>query len=142
MGDYRYDERTNTPKGCLRFLVLITIGFIVIVSIFYFGVDSSCRSDARIWLEDYPDSEFVEETYTFFRPFGIGETLRALYSPDPPNTVRNWYLQRDIEHGEEGHVRHSGQLRVNRYIRAGDNEGTDIILEGECARQWVLWYPN
>ena len=142
MGEYRNDGRLNTPGGCLRFLALITIGFIALVAFMYFGVGTSCRSHADIWLEDYPNSELVSETYTFLRPFGIGETLRVLYSPDSPNVVRNWYMERDRERDDEGLVRNDGQARVNRYIRAGDNEGTDIGLESECASQWVLWYAN
>jgi hypothetical protein len=142
MGDYRSDEQASTPKGCLRFFAYMLIGFILLLCGMYFAVDNTCRANANTWLEDYPDSEFVRETYTFLRPFGIGETIRVLYSADAPNTVRSWYREADRARDDRGLIRNEGVSQTRWQVIDAENEGSQIALQSECARQWVLWYPN
>ena len=136
MGDYRDDHRRG---GCLPFMGAITIGLIVIISGLYLWVDTSCISGADRWLNDYPASQFIDEDYSFIRPFGIGETTRILYSEHSLNTVRNWYFDEDRNRNRRGLNRGDGVAWMRWYVQEADNDSTIIILKSECSRQWVLW---
>ena len=74
MGDYRDDHKRG---GCMPFMGSITIGLFVIIGGLYLWVDTSCVSSADTWLNDYPASQFIDEDYSFIRPFGIGDKPRA-----------------------------------------------------------------
>ncbi|HRF95312.1 MAG TPA: hypothetical protein PLZ51_08955 [Aggregatilineales bacterium] len=134
--EYAPHESTYTTRGCLIVLVMIFIGIFACGGIFYVAVDTSCIGDADLWLIDYPNSRLEQETYSFLRAFGIGRTQRVLYSPDPINAVRGWYMARDKRLIEEGNVKNRGYARVTYLLDvAPDNKGTTIALVSTCANE-------
>lgn len=133
--EYPEHESRYTARGCLLVLVMIIISISACGGVFYVAVDASCVSDAELWLADYPYSVVQQETFTFFRPFGIGQTTRLLYSPDPINAVRAWYMARDTRLIGEGNIKNRGYARVTYLLRESSvGSGTDIILRSSCAQ--------
>ena len=135
------DRRSSlSPKGCLLFLLISIMGVFLCMVTVYAGVEYSCQRDATQWLVDYPGSELVEEEYSWLRPFGIGRTVRTLYSIDARTDVNRWYSQYRLELDREGKVLNDGFATMRWQIaNASDGEGTSIRLSSECALDLVLW---
>ncbi|PJF29706.1 MAG: hypothetical protein CUN52_07030 [Phototrophicales bacterium] len=129
-----HDTRYST-RGCFIVIIMIFISIFACGTIFYVAVDTSCVNEADLWLVDYPNSRLIQETYSFMRPFGIGKTNRILYSEDPINAVRSWYMARDKRLIEAGNVKNRGYGR-NTYLldTAPDKKGTMIMLISNCAQ--------
>lgn len=133
--EYAPHDSRYTTRGCLLGILMIVLGIIGCGSIFYVAVDTSCVSDADLWLVDYPNSRLQEETFSFFRPFGIGQTTRVLYSPDPINAVRDWYMDRDRRLIEAGNVKNRNYARMAYLLdNAPGDDGTVIALVSNCAQ--------
>lgn len=129
-----HESRYNT-RGCFIVIAMIFIGILACGSMFYVAVDISCVSEADLWLADYPNSRLIEERYTFMRPFGIGRTSRFLYSPDPQNAIRSWYMARDKRLIEAGNTKNRGYARTAYLLdKAPDGKGTLIALISTCAQ--------
>lgn len=129
-----------TGKTWLIFLLGITGAILMCSSSIYVGMDLTCYNDAQRWLEDYPDSEVVSETYSFIRPFGIGETTRILYTEDSRNEVWDWYFRRDQRVNATGE-RRDDSFGVLRWFvdEAQDGDGTQIVLYSDCSSDMELW---
>ncbi len=116
-------------------MIMIFVGIFACGGVFYVAVDTSCVSDADLWMVDYPNSRLEQETYTFLRPFGIGQTTRLLSSPDPINAVRAWYMARDKRLIEAGNVKNRGYARMTYLLNTTPDEtGTIIALVSNCAQ--------
>jgi len=134
--EYAPHESRYTTRGCFLGMLMIILGIIGCGSIFFVAVDSSCVSDADLWLVDYPNSRLEYETYTFLRPFGIGRTQRVLFSPDPINAVRAWYMDRDRRLIEANNIKNRNYARLAYLLdTAPDGEGTIIALVSTCANE-------
>ena len=138
------DERRSpyTFKRFLISLVVIVIGIFVLVVVLYASVDIRCAKEANRWLVAYPDSEILSDSYTGFRPFGLGITTRWLHSTDDKVTVRRWYTERNNQLSQEGYSIVGGISRLQMgYSDATEEEGggTIIRLNSECAVVYVFW---
>lgn len=132
--EYAPHESSYTRRGCFIVILMIIVGIFACGGIFYVAVDVSCVADANLWLRDYPNSRLERQTYTFVRPFGIGNTTRILYSPDPVSAVRSWYMARDKRLIEAGEVKNRGYARVTYLLNdAPNSDGTVIALVSNCA---------
>ncbi len=133
--EYVQHESTYTTRGCFIVMIMIFVGIFACGAVFYVAVDTSCVGDADLWMRDYPNSSLQAETYTFLRPFGIGQTTRVLISPDPINAVRAWYMARDKRLIEAGNVKNRGYARMTYLLNnAPDDDGTIIALVSNCAQ--------
>jgi len=129
-------DRENV--GCSRRAVLSTalvIGLMVVVlGGLGLTIDRICVANLTLRLPQYPGATVVWERHNLLTPFGMGETVMMLTTPDSPETVREWY------------ARHTGEvLRANvknpffQWGRgewivdpAQDGPGSQIILHGLC----------
>ena len=140
-----YADPTTSTGYSTRTWIIFMIGVFFAITacglFVYIGYDVSCHNDANTWLPDYPDAEFVSEEYTFFRAWGIGETNRTLYSPDPVVTVRQWYINNNIRLADETGQRSDNSLALLRYFvrESEDREGSTIVLYSECASDIIPW---
>ncbi len=133
--EYAPHESRYTTRGCFIVMIMIFVGIFACGSMFYVAVDTSCASEADLWLVDYPNSRLIEVRYTFMRPFGIGNTTRLLYSPDPESAIRAWYMARDKRLIEAGNVKNRGYARMTYLLdEAPDGKGTVIALVSNCAQ--------
>lgn len=139
MADDRSYDEFYTRRGCLRFFIALLVAFSAVVFLLYFWVDSTCLSSADTWLNDYPGSTLVSQEYSFVRPFGIGETVRVIYSSTTVNAVRQWYLDEDDVRARRGQSRSDGPAWMRWFADDADDGGTIVILRSECAKNWVLW---
>lgn len=135
---YFLDHHTTTPQpigfGCLVTTLAMIVGTFLCIGSLALAIDGSCVRDANRWLVDYPDSEVVTEDYNFLRPFGLGETTRILYTPDPVRDVRLWYNRHNTELSAQGYNRSSGQARMIWRANADpERNGTRIFLYVDCA---------
>lgn len=127
-------------RGCLGFLMASIIGISLCTVTVYGGVEYSCNRDAKEWLVDYPDADLVSEEYSWLRAFGIGRTVRTLYTPDSKNDVIRWYAQHSRELTDQGKTQGDGFARIGwQYITGPDGEGTTIQLSSDCASDMELW---
>lgn len=127
-------------RGCLLFLVISLIGVFLCVIVVYAGAEYACERDAKRWLVDYPGSQLVEEEYSWLRPFGIGRTVRTLYTTDARVDVSRWYTEHSIELDQEGKSLEDSYPTMRwRLTNVPDDGGTSIQLFSECALDLVLW---
>ncbi|NJL57793.1 hypothetical protein HC928_23680 [bacterium] len=126
-------------RGCLLLSLLMLLGLLGIGGGFYAAIDISCVSAAAEWLPDYPGAELVEQTHSFIRPWGVGETTRILYTPDAPFDVNTWYRDGDLERTREGKSPTSGPARMRWFVREADDGGSTILLFSNCSSGLVLF---
>jgi hypothetical protein len=135
------ERRSGGFRGCFLATLGITLGILICTFSVYVAVDVSCTGDAGRWLPDYPGAEVVSQTYSWLRPFGIGETIRVLYSPDSRRDVVNWYADRDQARVDRGDARDGGPALMRWAIvpPANGASGSTIILTSVCSPELRLW---
>lgn len=136
---HEYRQSNLGLRGCLVLSLLMLLGVLGIGGGFYAAIDISCVAAANEWLPDYPDAELVEETYSFLRPWGVGETTRILYSPDAPFDVSIWYREGDRERSDEGKSPTDGPARMRWFVRETEDGGSTILLTSNCSSGIVLF---
>ncbi len=137
-GDPGY-SRVYTWRTWFMFLVIIFVIFSVCGMTVYVGLDVSCYNDAQKWLPDYPDAELVNESHTFVRAFGVGETTRILYTTDDQQTVYDWYFDHDQANNVTGARRDDGIGFMRWTVAENDGGGTQIVLYSECSSDIIPW---
>lgn len=131
------EQRPLSFKGCLFFILMVTVSIFACVSILYVSIDTSCRKDARKWLPDYPGAERVHEEHSWLTPFGIGQTTRVLFSTDPRQEIMQWYTENDKHMGQGGNA--PSEFATMRWRLSNAEDGTHIILTSECEPTLALW---
>ena len=101
-------------------------------------VEEGCLQEARNWLQDYPNSTLIDQTYSGWRAFGIGETVRVISTTDDEETVRDWYHQGDVDRGLAGIVRTGGFAFENRQFESQADGGTIVTLSNECKSDFLF----
>ena len=112
-------------------MFFIMLGIVVCSAVTFTVIDQKCLADSTRWLPDYPKATLVSQEYDFLRPFGIGETVRQLYSPDAANVVRRWYGEAWAKIGEENPD--LGLAQPGYIVSEADSTGSTIMLYSECA---------
>lgn len=114
-------------------ILIIIVGTFICLAGLVFTVDNMCFQEAQIWIPRYPNAEVISETYTGSRPFGIGETILVLRSPDSVIDVRQFY--REVR-GLQNPNAATQTLGNPRFQLSEDPEGgTRIILTSACASE-------
>lgn len=122
--------------GCLV-IVLAIVGCSVGSVLGFNGVCSAYFPER---LPYYPGAEVRSQVHNFITPWGMGNTVATLYTPDDPNTVRSWYgvhigtyLRNAINNPTPISDLGRRIARVDFNITlAEDGVGTQIILFGTC----------
>jgi hypothetical protein len=123
------DHFEYTPRRVLLSLLIILAGTVICFVTTAAVIDSVCVGNAEEWLPRYPNSEVVQVYHNFIRPFGIGETVMTLESPDPQTEVLRWYrARRGI--GMPQNLLASLNFTVRENTETG---GSTIQLSSECA---------
>lgn len=120
-------------RGCIRtFLpIFMIIGGIIACSIgMTVLADVVCYSNASTWIPYYPNAEVVSESYTLFRPFGMGRTRVVLRSDDSSTVVGKWYYD---YRREQGLMPSNMLASVNYHVQPQPEGGVRISLSSSCA---------
>lgn len=131
-------DPVDRPRGrtYLLALILISFGICGLTTATTYFYDSACRAGGNNWLPVYPNSQLVEERYSFLTMYGIGITRREFYTEDHYLDVRRWYQDQNTIAGRENKSRGGAAMRY----RADELEegGTQILLLSECAKELDL----
>lgn len=133
------EYRPKGWRGCLVFVVFIGIVITGCMMSVYVGIDVVCSNSAHTWLPDYPGATLINQEHNFIRPFGIGETTRALYSPEARRAVELWYMRHDADNVSQGRTRDGGMATMRWFLQEDDTRGgTLITLYSSCAADLII----
>ncbi|MFP4322930.1 MAG: hypothetical protein ACLFTK_10800 [Anaerolineales bacterium] len=128
---------SETPSGggwrrSLRSCAVFGLTFFV-----FFGggtvfIDQTCISQTRTYMPLYPNAEVVSEEYTYFRPFGIGETRVIMRTADAEGAVRRWYREIRREAYRETGEGMPGLAQIRMGVIEADESGTTLSLNSFC----------
>ena len=126
--EYANTERNNqTPKGCLRGILIIIVSVVLATGGCVAYLDVRCYEFAEDYFAAYPGAMQTNESYNMFRPLGMGETVRIYESMDDSTTIRTWYNQQGLPASQA--TDHGTMTRE----LIPDGERTFIVIEARCA---------
>ena len=122
------NQRPHSLWKVVLILLLLAFGCISTV---IFTADQICRSNIEQWLPRYPGATIISSEYDFIRLRAIGTSTVVLFSPDEPETVRQFYRDLTLTLMQAGKSR--GLASTNWTVEPNpDGEGSVIILYSEC----------
>ena len=124
-------QPTREPRSLLKVvLVLLLASFGCILSLVVVG-DQICHSNIDQWAPYYPGATVISSEYDFIRLRAIGTSTVILFSPDEPETVRQFYRDLTLELMRADKSR--GLAGTSWTVNPNpDGEGSVIILYSEC----------
>jgi hypothetical protein len=124
----------RTVLGCL----VVLVAMFLCVGVSMFTMDRLCYESLSHRIPLYPGAEIRAERHNLLTARGMGETYMELYSPDPPDTVSEWYGRMIGQYTREAIRNHDFIYTLARSERsvhtAEDGSGSMIELYGTCAQ--------
>lgn len=125
-----FGPRTTT-RGCILGTLLVFFATFLCVMSFVLMVDNTCERIINAWMPPYPNAEPIYQSNNFFRPFAMGVTVWEQQTSDPPEQVRDWYINWRLGTGGQQY----GTLATMLWDvqPAPNGNGSLIALASSCA---------
>lgn len=124
----------DRPQSIWRNTIILfgsaTLGILLCLFALGVSIDMVCVRDANDMIPIYPNSTLISQSYTMFRPFGLGDTVVVLETDDAERDVLEWYG--DIRTQNMTSYQSLAEMRFSVGPRA-DGAGARIVLTSDCA---------
>lgn len=134
----RVRKRIDLPPslGCLAVVVvlLLSLGGV------FLAADAICYAGLTQRMPTYPGARVVLRSHNWLREYGMGVTVLAFESADPPDVVRAFYGRAQGEYARRSleftnpidRLAASMTRAAYDVVRQEDGSGSQIILYGYC----------
>lgn len=134
----RVRKRIDIPPslGCLAVVIVLLLS----ISGLFVAADAICYVGLTQRMPTYPEAHTLFRSHNWIREYGMGVTVLAFETDDPPNTVRAFYGRAQGEYARRALEftnpidRLAENLTRAAYdvVRQEDGTGSQIILYGYC----------